>query len=65
LAVPDTVVLVLEADALALALALVVADEEDELDELEQAAAASPRHAIPSAAATRLRDDRKVSIPRR
>jgi hypothetical protein len=55
------VVLVLEADALA----LVVADEEDELDELEQAAAASPRHAIPSAAATRLRDDRKVSIPRR
>jgi hypothetical protein len=59
--VPDTVVLVLEADALA----LVVADEEDELDELEQAAAASPRHAIPSAAATRLRDDRKVSIPRR
>jgi hypothetical protein len=61
LAVPDTVVLVLEADALA----LVVADEEDELDELEQAAAASPRHAIPSAAATRLRDDRKVSIPRR
>jgi hypothetical protein len=64
LAVPDTVVLVLEADALALALALVVADE-DELDELEQAAAASPRHAIPSAAATRLRDDRKVSIPRR
>jgi hypothetical protein len=57
------VVLVLEADALALA--PVVADEEDELDELEQAAAASPRHAIPSAAATRLRDDGKVSIPRR
>jgi hypothetical protein len=59
--VPDTVVLVLDGDALA----LVVADEEDELDELEQAAAASPRHAIPSTAATRLRDDGKVSIPRR
>jgi hypothetical protein len=63
LAVPDTVVLVLEADALALA--LVVADEEDELDELEQAAAASPMHAMPSTAAIRLPDDRKVSIPRR
>jgi hypothetical protein len=61
LAVPDTVVLVLEADALA----LVVADEEDELDELEQAAAASPMHAMPSTAAIRLPDDRKVSIPRR
>jgi hypothetical protein len=61
--VPDTVVLVLDGDALALA--LVVADEEDELDELEQAAAASPRHAIPSTAATRLRDDGKVGIPRR
>jgi hypothetical protein len=59
--VPDTVVLVLEADALA----LVVADEEDELDELEQAAAASPMHAMPSTAAIRLPDDRKVSIPRR
>jgi len=54
---------VLEADALALG--LVVADEEDELDELEHAAAASPMHAMPSAAAIRLRDDRKVSIPRR
>jgi hypothetical protein len=52
--VPDTVVLVLEADALA----LVVADEEDELDELEQAAAASPMHAMPSTAAKRLPDDR-------
>jgi hypothetical protein len=61
--VPDTVVLVLEGDALALA--LVVADEEDELDELEQAAAASPMHAMPSTAAIRLPDDRKVSIPRR
>jgi hypothetical protein len=59
--VPDTVVLVLEGDALA----LVVADEEDELDELEQAAAASPMHAMPSTAAIRLPDDRKVSIPRR
>jgi hypothetical protein len=55
------VVLVLEGDALA----LVVADEEDELDELEQAAAASPMHAMPSTAAIRLPDDRKVSIPRR
>ena len=56
---PDTVVVVLEGDALALALALVVADEEDdELDELEQAAAASPMHAIPSTAAIRLPDDR-------
>jgi hypothetical protein len=63
LAVPDTVVLELEGDALALA--LVVADEEDELDELEQAAAASPMHAMPSTAAIRLPDDRKVSIPRR
>jgi hypothetical protein len=63
LAVPDTVVLVLDGDALALA--LVVADEEDELDELEQAAAASPMHAMPSTAAIRLPDDRKVSIPRR
>jgi hypothetical protein len=63
LAVPDTVVLELEGDALALA--LVVADEEDELDELEQAAAASPMHAMPSTAATRLPDDRNVSIPRR
>jgi hypothetical protein len=62
LAVPDTVVLELEGDALALA--LVVADEEDELDELEQAAAASPMHAMPSTAATRLPDDRNVSIPR-
>ena len=62
---PDTVVLVLEGDELALALALVVADEEDELDELEQAAAASPMHAMPSTAAIRLPDDRKVSIPRR
>jgi hypothetical protein len=61
LAVPDTVVLELEGDALA----LVVADEEDELDELEQAAAASPMHAMPSTAATRLPDDRNVSIPRR
>jgi hypothetical protein len=61
--VPDTVVLVLEADALAFA--LVVADEEDEPDELEQAAAASPTHAMPSTAAIRLPDDRKVSIPRR
>jgi hypothetical protein len=61
LAVPDTVVLVLDGDALA----LVVADEEDELDELEQAAAASPMHAMPSTAAIRLPDDRKVSIPRR
>jgi hypothetical protein len=60
--VPDTVVLELEGDALA----LVVADEEeDELDELEQAAAASPMHAMPSTAATRLPDDRNVSIPRR
>jgi hypothetical protein len=59
--VPDTVVLVLDGDALA----LVVADEEDELDELEQAAAASPMHAMPSTAAIRLPDDRKVSIPRR
>ncbi|MFY9669213.1 MAG: hypothetical protein WAK44_14800 [Trebonia sp.] len=58
---PDTVVLVLDGDALA----LVVADEEDELDELEQAAAASPMHAMPSTAAIRLPDDRKVSIPRR
>jgi len=63
LAVPDTVVLELDGDALALA--LVVADEEDELDELEQAAAASPMHAMPSTAAIRLPDDRKVSIPRR
>jgi hypothetical protein len=54
-------VLVLEGDALA----LVGADEEDELDELEQAAAASPMHAMPSTAAIRLPDDRKVSIPRR
>jgi hypothetical protein len=59
--VPDTVVLVLDGDALG----LVVADEEDELDELEQAAAASPMHAMPSTAAIRLPDDRKVSIPRR
>jgi hypothetical protein len=54
--VPDTVVVVLEGDALALA--LVVADEEDELDELEQAAAASPMHAMPSTAAKRRPDDR-------
>jgi hypothetical protein len=49
LAVPDT--LVLELDELALAL-VVADDEEDELDELEQAATVSPRHAMPSTAAT-------------
>jgi hypothetical protein len=54
--VPDT--FVLEVDGLAL---VVADDEEDELDELEQAATVSPRHAMPSTAATRdprLRDDR-------
>jgi hypothetical protein len=34
------------------------------LGELEQAAAASPTHAMNTAAANRLLDDRKVSIPR-
>ena len=39
------------------------ADEEDDEDEEElHAAAVTPRHAMPSTAATRLLDDRKVSI---
>ena len=38
-------------------------DDEDEEDEEElHAAAVTPRHAMPSTAATRLLDDRKVSI---
>jgi hypothetical protein len=36
-------------------------DEEDDEDEL-QAAAVRPRHAMPSTAATRLRDDRDMSM---
>jgi hypothetical protein len=58
--VPDTLVFVLEVDGLALALA----DDEEELDELEQAAAASPMHAMPSTAANRRPEGRKVSITR-
>jgi hypothetical protein len=59
--VPDEVVALgvteLEADGLD--------EEEDEDDgELLQAAAASPRQAMPIAAANRLFDDRKVSTPR-
>jgi len=40
------------------------ADEDDE-DELLQAAAVRPRHAMPATTASRLAEDRKVSIPRR
>ena len=40
------------------------ADEDDE-DELLQAAAVTPRHAMPATTASRLAEDRKVSIPRR
>jgi hypothetical protein len=40
------------------------ADEEDE-DELLQAAAVRPRHAMPATTANRLAEVRKVSIPRR
>jgi hypothetical protein len=68
LAVPDTVLL----DALADEAAAVAGDDvaagaddededEDEEDEL-QAAAARPRQAMPSAAATRPRDDRNVGM---
>jgi hypothetical protein len=44
---------------------VLAAGELDELDELEdelQAAAVRPRHAMPSAAAIRRRDDRNVSM---
>lgn len=52
-----------EADGLELALA---DDEElDDEDELEQAAAASPMHAMPSTAANRLLNGLRVSITRR
>ena len=50
------------------ALAAVVGELAGELlDELEQAAAASPMHAMPTVAANRVpgRGDRKVRIPRR
>jgi hypothetical protein len=49
-----------EADAVG-----VVVDEDEDDGELLQAAAASPRHAMPNAAANRLLDDRNLSIPRR
>jgi hypothetical protein len=38
------------------------ADEDDDEEEELQAAAVRPRHAMPSTAATRLLDDRKVSM---
>jgi hypothetical protein len=41
---------------------LAAGDELDELEEELQAAAVRPRHAMPSAAATRRRDDRNVSM---
>jgi hypothetical protein len=41
---------------------LAAGDEVDELEEELQAAAVRPRHAMPSAAAVRRRDDRDVSM---
>jgi hypothetical protein len=51
-------------DAAVVAGAEAGADEDDE-DELLQAAAATPRHAMPATTAVRLAVVRKVSIPRR
>jgi len=63
LAVPDTLVLdgLADADAEEDDVAAGVEDD-DEDEEDEHAAAVKPRHAMPSTAATRLLDDRNVSM---
>jgi hypothetical protein len=58
-----------ELDAVLLGVVEVVAagvdEDDDEEGELLQAAAATPMHAMPNAAANRLLDVLKLSIPRR